>query len=261
LNNGRIPLAAIGHWETRNAPLAVNHQGQFVAATISFNLAPGVSLDEATYAVEDTFSKLHAPDSVRGTFSGTAQMFKEALDNQPWLILTALLSVYIVLGILYESTIHPLTILSTLPSAGVGALLALLVTDSEFTLIALIGVILLTGIVMKNAIIMIDRALQIERESGVLPEESIRQACLQRFRPIIMTTLAAMFGALPLALGVGDGAEIRRPLGISIVGGLMFSQVLTLYTTPIVYLYLDRLRHWLRRKLGRSASTPLSAPI
>jgi len=261
LSGGKIPLAAISHWETRSAPLAVNHQGQFVAATISFNLAPGVSLGEATQAVEDAFAKLNAPDSVLGTFSGAAQIFKDALDNQPWLILTALLSVYIVLGILYESTIHPLTILSTLPSAGVGALLALLVTDSEFTLIALIGVILLTGIVMKNAIIMIDRALQIERELSVLPEESIRQACLQRFRPIVMTTLAAMFGALPLALGVGDGAEIRRPLGISIVGGLMFSQVLTLYTTPIVYLYLDRLRHWLSQKLRRSTSEPLSAPI
>jgi len=242
--NAKIPLSAISHWQTVNAPLAVNHQDQFPAATISFNLAPGVALDQATQAIEAAYAKLNPPDSMHAAFAGSAKAFRDSLSSQPWLLLTALLSVYIVLGILYESTIHPLTIISTLPSAGIGALLALILFDSELSIIAMIGVILLIGIVMKNAIMMIDAALLIEREQGVSPEQAIYQACLQRFRPILMTTLAAMLGALPLALGVGDGAEVRRPLGISIVGGLLFSQVLTLYTTPVVYLYLDRLRLW-----------------
>lgn len=249
-NKVRVPLAAISHWQIKNTPLAVNHQGQFVAATISFNVAEGHSLDQATQAIEASFAKLDAPEDVTGAFSGAAKMFKASLDSQPWLIITALLSVYIVLGILYESFIHPLTILSTLPSAGVGALLALILFKSEFTIIALIGVILLIGIVMKNAIMMIDCALQLERESNLTPFESIKQACLLRFRPILMTTLAAMLGALPLALGSGDGSEIRQPLGISIVGGLLFSQILTLYTTPVVYLYLDRLRNYFNQRWG-----------
>ena len=246
--NPKIPLSAISHWQLTNTALAVNHQEQFAAATISFNLAPGVSLDKATEAIESAFAKLHQPESLHASFAGTAKVFKDSLASQPWLILTALLSVYIVLGILYESLIHPLTIISTLPSAGVGALLALIVFDTEFSIIAMIGIILLIGIVKKNAIMMIDAALLIEREHGLSPEQAIRRACVQRFRPILMTTMAAMLGALPLALGVGDGAEIRRPLGISIVGGLVFSQILTLYTTPVVYLYLDRLRLWTSKK-------------
>jgi multidrug efflux pump len=247
-SNARIPLSAISHWSTTNTALSVNHEGQFAAATISFNLAQGVSLEQATEAIEIAFAKLNPPDSMRGSFAGKAKAFQESLKSQPWLILTALLIVYIVLGVLYESTIHPLTIISTLPSAGIGALLALLLFKSELTIIAMIGVVLLIGIVMKNAIMMVDAALLIEREQGLSPEQAIRQACLQRFRPILMTTFAAMLGALPLAIGVGDGAELRQPLGISIVGGLLFGQVLTLYTTPVVYLYLDRLRLWAAAK-------------
>ncbi len=245
---GKIPLSAVSDWQTRSAPLAVNHQDQFVAATISFNLAEGVSLEQGVKVIEEAFASINPPENIQGKFSGAAKMFQESLASQPWLILTALISVYIVLGILYESTIHPLTILSTLPSAGVGALLALMAFDSEFSIIALIGVILLIGLVMKNAIIMIDCALQAEREQKLSPGQAIRYACLLRFRPIVMTTLAAMFGALPLALGIGDGSELRKPLGISIVGGLLFSQVLTLYTTPVIYLYLDRLRQWTIRR-------------
>ncbi len=248
--NVSVPLAAIARWDVTNAPLAINHQGRFMAATMSFNLAPGVSLDHATNAIDAALRALNPPASVRGVFAGSAQVFRDSLASQPWLILAALLAVYIVLGILYESAIHPLTILSTLPSAGVGALLALMVFKSEFSIIALIGVILLVGIVKKNAIMMIDRALDAERREGLPPEEAILLACLQRFRPILMTTLAAMLGALPLALGAGDGAEVRRPLGISIVGGLFFSQVLTLYSTPVVYLHLDRLRSWFARRVA-----------
>lgn len=247
-DNARIPLSAISHWETTNTPLSVNHEGQFAAATISFNLAQGVSLQKATEAIETAFVKLNPPDSMRGSFAGKAKAFQDSLKSQPWLILTALLTIYIVLGILYESTIHPITIISTLPSAGIGALLALILFKSELSIIAMIGVILLIGIVMKNAIMMIDAALLIEREQGLPPEQAIRQACLQRFRPILMTTFAAILGALPLTLGVGDGAEVRQPLGISIVGGLMLGQILTLYTTPVVYLYLDRLRLYVNRK-------------
>jgi multidrug efflux pump len=251
----KVPLSAVGRWDTGNAPLAVNHQGQFAAATLSFNLAPGVSLEQGTAAVEAAFAALNPPETVRGRFAGAVQVFRDALDSQPWLVAIALLAVYVVLGMLYESTLHPITILSTLPSAGVGALLALLVFDTEFTIIALIGVILLVGIVKKNAIILIDCALQIEARSGVVPAEAIRQACLQRFRPIVMTTLAALLGALPLALGAGNGAELRRPLGISIVGGLIVSQLLTLYTTPVVYLYLARFRAWLGRQTLSAGQT------
>ncbi|MCQ8117747.1 multidrug efflux RND transporter permease subunit [Methylomonas rosea] len=246
-NGKQIPLATLASFRTSNAPLTVNHQGQFAAATVSFNLMPGTSLSAATQLIEQTLRDLGTPAAVRGSFQGSAKAFKESLNNQPWLIAAALLSIYIVLGMLYESYIHPLTILSTLPSAGVGALLALLACDTEFSIIALIGVILLIGIVKKNAIMMIDFALDAERHHGLSAEEAIFQACLLRFRPIMMTTLAAMLGALPLALGSGYGAELRQPLGISIVGGLIFSQLLTLYTTPVVYLYLDGVSAWGRR--------------
>ncbi|MEO5333393.1 MAG: efflux RND transporter permease subunit [Magnetococcus sp. YQC-5] len=241
----QVPLASISTVSPGVAPLSVSHQGLFAASTISFNLAPGFSLSQATKAIEETFVTLGTP--VQGGFQGTAKVFQASLENQPWLILAALLSVYIVLGMLYESYIHPLTILSTLPSAGVGALLALLATDNDFNLMAMIGVVLLIGIVKKNAIMMIDFALEQERTLGISPKEAIRQACLLRFRPILMTTLAALFGALPLALGSGDGSELRHPLGIAIVGGLFLSQLLTLYTTPVVYLYLDRMRFWFLR--------------
>jgi len=222
----------------------VQHQGQFAATTISFNLAPGVSMSEASQVVRDTMSRIGMPSTIYASFEGTAKLFQQGLDNQPWLILAALLTVYIVLGVLYESLVHPITILSTLPSAGVGALLALLLFNTEFSIIALIGVILLIGIVKKNAILMIDFALDAERRGNRHPKDAIYEACLLRFRPIMMTTMAAMLGALPLALGFGDGAELRRPLGISIVGGLLVSQLLTLYTTPVIYIYLDRFRLW-----------------
>ena len=243
----QVPLSAFSKYVYTNTPLAVNHQGQFVASTISFNLPPGVSLSDATSAVYGALDQLGVPTSVRGTFQGTARVFQESLSSQPLLILAALITMYIVLGVLYESYVHPITILSTLPSAGVGALLALKAVSLEFSIIALIGVILLIGIVKKNAIMMIDFAIQAERGEGKSPQEAIFQACLLRFRPIMMTTMAALLGAVPLAIGFGDGSELRRPLGISIVGGLILSQMLTLYTTPVVYLYLDRLRLWLRR--------------
>jgi multidrug efflux pump len=242
-----VPLAAVAHYEFTNTPLSVNHQGQFAAATISFNLPEGVSLSQAGTAIAETTAQIGVPASVYGSFQGTARSFESTLSRQPVLILAAILAMYIVLGVLYESVVHPITILSTLPSAGVGALLALLAFRAEFTVIALIGVFLLIGLVKKNAILMVDFALEAQRTGNKPPEEAIYEACLLRFRPIMMTTMAALLGALPLVLRRGDGAELRQPLGIAIVGGLLLSQLLTLYTTPVVYLYLDRFRLWLRR--------------
>ena len=251
-----VPLSAFTSYKTGASALAVNHQSQFPAVTISFNLAPGISLGAAVAEVNTTTRQMGLPASIRGKFAGTAQAFQDSLANQPFLILAALVAVYIVLGILYESYIHPLTILSTLPSAGVGAVAALMLFGSDLNLIAIIGVILLIGIVKKNGIMMVDFALSVQRSEGKLPREAIFEACMLRFRPIMMTTMAALFGALPLALGTGVGSELRRPLGISIVGGLIFSQMLTLYTTPVVYLYLDRFRVWLEKKRhGRNIGT------
>ena len=241
-NGQRIPFPAIAKWGPGNAPLGVSHQSGFASSTISFDLAPGVSLGQATELVDALFARIGVPNTVRGSFQGTASAFKSALDSQPMLILTAMVAIYLVLGMLYESTIHPITILSTLPSAGVGALLALLAFKTEFTIIALIGIILLIGIVKKNAIMMVDVALAASREHGMNTRDAIHHACMLRFRPIMMTTIAALFGALPLAFGTGDGAELRQPLGISVMGGLVVSQILTLYTTPVVYLVLDRAR-------------------
>jgi multidrug efflux pump len=243
-----VPLAAFAHWGPGNTPLSINHQGQFVASTISFNLPPGKSLSDAQAAVDGAMRDLRVPASIHGSFAGTAQAFQQSLANEPYLIAAALAAVYLVLGILYESLVHPVTILSTLPSAGLGAVLALMMFNTEFSIIALIGVILLIGIVKKNAIMMIDFALQAERERGLDSRAAIVEACRLRFRPIMMTTAAALLGAIPLMVGNGDGSEIRHPLGISIVGGLIVSQALTLYTTPVIYLYLDRFRLWSRRK-------------
>jgi multidrug efflux pump len=241
-----VPLSAISHYQSSNTPLAVNHQGSFVSSTLSFNLAPNASLSDAVEAMRHASERIGLPATVRGSFQGTARTYQESQSNEPVLILAAMVAVYIVLGILYESYIHPLTILSTVPSAGTGAVLALLLFNAEFSIIALIGLILLIGVVQKNAIMMIDFSLEGQRR-GQSPEEAIYAAALRRFRPIMMITVAAMFGALPLAFGHGEGAEIRQPLGIAIVGGLLVSQVLTLYTTPVVYLYMDRLGAWCRR--------------
>ncbi|MDP2382221.1 MAG: multidrug efflux RND transporter permease subunit [Nitrospirota bacterium] len=252
----QVPLSAIARYEPTATLLSVNHQGQFPGITLSFNMAPGASLGEAVQAIEQSMREIGLPGDIRGSFQGTAKAFQASLENQPLLILAALVTVYIVLGILYESYIHPLTILSTIPSAGVGALLALLLFKTELSMIALIGIILLIGIVKKNAIMMIDFALDAERKQGKPPEEAIYEACLMRFRPIMMTTMAALLGALPLAVGTGVGSELRRPLGIAIVGGLLVSQLLTLYTTPVIYLYMDWLRLWfLRMRTGSVQQT------
>jgi multidrug efflux pump len=259
-SGGQVPLSAFTHLEQGNAPLAINHQGQFPTITISFNLAPGAALGEATDAIEQAQKELHLPLSIQVAFQGTAQAFQASLRNEPLLILAALITVYIVLGVLYESYIHPITILSTLPSAGVGAILALLVCGSELSVVALIGIILLIGIVKKNAIMMIDFALDAQRREGKSAGDAIYQACLLRFRPIMMTTMAALLGALPLALGTGTGSELRRPLGISIVGGLLISQLLTLYTTPVIYLYFDRLVfRFSKAKAAEASAEPAAA--
>jgi multidrug efflux pump len=251
-----VPLAAFAHFGPGNTSLAVNHQGQWPAVTISFNLAPGYSLGDATTAIENVERTIHFPETIHASFQGTAAAFQDSLANEPILIMTALLAVYIVLGMLYESFIHPITILSTIPSAGVGALLALKITHNELNVIGLIGIILLIGLVKKNAIMMIDFALDAERREGKAPVDAIYEACVLRFRPIMMTTMAALLGGLPLALAAGTGAELRRPLGLTIVGGLIVSQALTLFTTPVVYLYMDRLRLRLGRKPRTSAISP-----
>jgi multidrug efflux pump len=254
-----VPLSTISHFTQQRTALQVNHQGQYPAITLSFNLAPNVALGDAVTALEKAQREMGMPSTVHPTFQGTAQAFQDSKNNMPWLILAALTAVYIVLGILYESLIHPLTILSTIPPAGVGAVLALMLTGTDLSVIALIGIILLIGIVKKNAIMMIDFALQAEREQGLPPVEAIYQACLLRFRPIMMTTMAALFGGLPLAIGMGVGSELRKPLGITIVGGLIVSQMLTLFTTPVVYLFFDRLQ-WRVMKLHRIGTELEDAP-
>ena len=259
-NGTQVPLSAFSHFQPSNALLAINHQGQFPVVTLSFNLAPGVSLGNATKAINEAEKEINLPTSVHTSFQGTAAAFQNSLSTEPYLILAALVTVYIVLGVLYESYIHPITILSTLPSAGVGAILALLLTRNDFNVIALIGIILLIGIVKKNAIMMIDFALEAERGEGKAPEQAIYQACLLRFRPIMMTTMAALLGGLPLALTSGTGSELRNPLGITIVGGLLLSQLLTLYTTPVVYLAFDRLgRRFERYRVGNRIEEPVAA--
>jgi multidrug efflux pump len=261
-NGTPVPLSTFSHFRTVLNSLTVNHQGPFPSITISFALAPGIALSQAVDAVEEARQDIGMPANVTAKFAGTAQVFQASLKNQPILILAALLAVYVVLGILYESYIHPITILSTLPSAGVGALLALLIFHVELTVIAIIGIILLIGIVKKNAILMIDFALETERKQDISAKNAIYQACLLRFRPIMMTTMAALLGGLPLALGTGTGSEMRRPLGITIVGGLVLSQLLTLYTTPVVYLYLDRLQNWFggKKQLSPHLQRVLSDP-
>jgi multidrug efflux pump len=245
-----IPLAAFSHYVFDHAPLSVNHQGLFVASTISFNLEPQYSLSDAVTAIRKTIDQIQMPGSIRGTFAGTANAFQASLNDEPILILAALAAVYVILGILYESYIHPLTILSTLPSATLGALIALILFNMEFSIIAMLGMILLIGIVKKNAIMMVDFALQAEREELLTSYDAICKASLVRFRPIMMTTFAAILGAVPLVIATGDGSELRRPLGVSIIGGLVISQVLTLYTTPVIYLFLDRLRLRFQPKSG-----------
>ncbi len=245
----QVPLASVAKFTTSNTSLSVNHQSQFPCVTISFNLPAGASLGQATEIIEKAAQELRMPASIRGSFQGTAQVFQSSLATLPLLLVAALIVVYIVLGMLYESLIHPITILSTLPSAGVGALIALMVFGVDLSLVSFIAIILLMGIVKKNAIMMIDFALDAERTEGLSPEDAIYKACVIRFRPIMMTTMAALLGAVPLALALGAGAELRRPLGIAVVGGLLFSQVLTLYTTPVVYLFFEHIRQ--RFKLRR----------
>ena len=248
--NGQVPLSAIAQFLEQTAPLSITHIGQFPAATISFNLAAGASLGAAVDAIRNAEREIGLPASMITTFQGAALAFQAALGNELLLIIAAIITVYIVLGVLYESYIHPITILSTLPSAGVGALLALMIDGSDLSIVAIIGVILLIGIVKKNGIMMVDFALEAQREEGKSPREAIYQASLLRFRPIMMTTMAALFAALPLMLGTGTGSELRHPLGVTIVGGLILSQLLTLFTTPVIYLYFDRLGRAVRQRLG-----------
>jgi multidrug efflux pump len=258
-NGGQVPLSAFTQLQMTSVPIAINHQGQFPVTTLSFNLAPNASLGDALDAVSKVKDSLGMPPSVQGAFQGTAAAFQNSLTGEPMLILAALITVYLVLGVLYESYIHPITILSSLPSAGVGALLALYITGNDFSVIALIGIVLLIGIVKKNAIMMIDFALEAEREQHMSPLDSIYQASLLRFRPIMMTTMAALLGGLPLALGSGTGSELRRPLGITIVGGLILSQLLTLYTTPVIYLFFDRLAARFRKSPEKATAKEPSA--
>ena len=250
--HGVTPLRAVSTAKAGTTPLQVNHTGVFPSVTVSFNLAPGLSLSDATLEINEMQTKMGLPSTIRGFFAGTLQAYQQSLSTEPILVTTALLAVYIVLGILYESLVHPLTIISTLPPASVGAMLALLVFKNDLNVISIIGIVLLIGLVKKNAIMMIDFALVAEREHGKSTTDAIFEACMLRFRPIMMTTMAALFGAFPLAFGTGTGSELRRPLGITIVGGLIVSQMLTLYTTPVIYLYMDRLR---LRAMGKHRDT------
>ena len=253
----QVPLSTLVKWTTRPTTfLSINHQNQFPAVTLSFNLAPGVALGQAVAAVNAAEAAMGTPASLTGTFQGNAQAFQASLASEPYLIAAAIIVIYIILGVLYESYIHPLTILSTLPSAGVGALVTLMAFGFDFSLIALIGIILLIGIVKKNGIMLVDFAIEAERHRGLEPAAAIREACLLRFRPIMMTTMAALLGGVPLMLGTGTGSEIRQPLGYAIVGGLIVSQALTLYTTPVIYLYLDRLRRAIARARGPADAQP-----
>jgi len=249
-NGQQVPLNAIAHYGPAVAPLSVNHQGLFPSVTISFNLQPGVALGDAVQGIESAAARIGLPPTIQTMFTGTAQAYQDSLGSEPYLIAAALVAVYLMLGILYESYIHPITILSTLPSAGVGAFLALLLTKTELSVIAMIGMVLLIGLVKKNGILIVDFALAAQRVEHKSPRDAIFEASVLRFRPILMTTFAAMLGALPLALGAGTGSELRRPLGITIIGGLLMSQALTLFTTPVVYLYFDRLQRWWQRVRG-----------
>jgi multidrug efflux pump len=257
----QVPLSSLARFERGIAPLVINHQGQFPAVTLSYNLAPDVPIAEASSAIEQAVAEMHLPDTIRGEFAGDARAYRSSIGAQPLLILAALFAVYIVLGVLYESLLHPLTIISTLPSAGLGALLALQMFNVELTLIAFIGIILLIGLVKKNGIMLVDFALEGERKRGLPPERAIVEACIARFRPILMTTLAAILGALPLVVATGPGTELRRPLGITIIGGLLVSQFLTLYTTPVIYLLLDKLRRRIAQRRRGDNSPMAGSPV